>query len=83
MSCKVCKPLLQGEKWRTELKSGHSEQSVIALSCVMGTFSLIIYPKPYKPHKFWSTQINHCPYCGEFLNPDHEADPEFIQEERI
>lgn len=81
MSCKVCTPLLQGERWRIEIKSGHADQSIIALSHVMGAFKLIIYPKPYKPHKFWGTLINYCPYCGEYLSPDYSASPEILKGE--
>lgn len=81
MSCNVCKPILTGDTWRVEMEAGHVDQSKVVLSEVMGGFGLIIYPKPYKPQKFWKTLINNCPYCGEDLKAEYRKNPELLEGE--
>lgn len=74
MSCEICRPILNGEQF-IELEPGHSDYDKMKWSNHNEFHKLMIYPKPYKAHKFYSFRIHYCPFCGEDLNSRQEWRP--------
>lgn len=79
MSCEICKPAI--ENGRSDFTPGHKEYEKNIMWNHGNRYSISIYPKPYKAHKFYKLlAIRFCPYCGEDLKAITLWQPQLIEE---
>lgn len=79
MGCEICEPVLK--EGRSTFEAGHVDYEKNVFWGTFGRYSISIYPKPYKAHKFYKLiGIKFCPYCGEDLKSKKTWEPKIIEE---